>query len=302
MGNCAKRVIVVNPLAKSGRALSIFNQLNLDLSQYSIVETEGPGDGILKARKALEEGAQMIIAAGGDGTVHEVVNGMAGSNVTLGILPIGSVNVLAKELGIPSDIQKALDVIENGRVMNMDLAVMSSRDGGAENKKYFVQLGGVGLDAEVVRSVTQAMKNRWGPFSYVMGFMKACRSWRANITVKMRNQTLYQVQSLLIGNGCFYGGAFKIFKKAERADGLLDILIFRGVGLKSFLTFLLSGFRANQKTIQYFQEEEIVLDSNEPIPIELDGEFVGFTPARFHVLARALAVMIPKERARSCPS
>ena len=154
-------VIILNPAAGNPETTGLAERVESIARRWPVRITSHAGEAAALARRAVEEGFGRIIAAGGDGTVNHVANGIAGSDAALGILPMGTVNVFAMELGLPAnDLERCWEIIEAGNLRLVDLP--------SANGKYFVQLGGVGLDAQVVKETTLAFKRSLGPLSYLI--------------------------------------------------------------------------------------------------------------------------------------
>ena len=154
-------VVILNPAANGERANRWRAQVETLARDSTICATSHPGEAEGMARRAAREGFEKIVAAGGDGTINEVVNGLAGSGATLGLLPMGTVNVFAMELGLPShDLEFCWQIIEGRNTRLVDLP--------NANGKYFVQLAGVGLDAQVVKETSATLKRNFGPLSYLI--------------------------------------------------------------------------------------------------------------------------------------
>src|SRR3954447_8180800 len=156
----SKILVILNPAAHSTRAGGEANHIDHMRGDADFELTSGPGDAGVLAAGAAARGYTTVVAAGGDGTINEVVNGIPGSGASLGVLPVGTMNVFAAELGIPGDLNEAWDVILGGNTREIDLA--------QANQQYFVQLAGVGLDAQVVKETSWSMKRSLGPLSYVV--------------------------------------------------------------------------------------------------------------------------------------
>ena len=288
--------IILNPAARSERAKRLKSQIEALADGVTIKYTEGPGDAEAKAERAVEQGYTTIVAAGGDGTINEVVNGLTGfaenegkqPDVTLGILPIGTVNVFSMELGIPSQLEKAWDVIVRGKTRTVDLA--------RANDHRFVQLAGVGFDAQIVARTEWKSKKRLGPLSYVLTGAQIVTEKPPKIVVKTEEGKTYKGSFVLIGNGRFYGGPFPIFKEAKIDDGLLDICIFEQMNplaLVWYLQGILTGKHTTFPDVRYFKSRSVRVESEERVPVEVDGELLGFLPCEFNVTARALRVLAP---------
>ncbi len=287
---------IFNPAArgeKSRRLCQFLESKMADNPALTLARTRGPGDARPLVMQAVADGYKVILAAGGDGTINEVVNGIGQSGVALGILPLGTTNVFARELGIPLDLAGAWTVIERGRTRTVDLPL--ARFGGTE--RYFVQLAGVGFDAAVVRAASWELKKKIGPFSYVWAGLKAASQKHADVEVGLNNAAhRARGASVLIGNGRFYGGQFKLFPEAKLDDGRLDVCVFENAGFFNMLRYAqaaLRGAHMRLRGVQYFQADQFICRAPATVPFELDGEDVGQAPVQFSVLPRALCVIAP---------
>jgi YegS/Rv2252/BmrU family lipid kinase len=262
--------------------------------------TTGPGDARALAAKALADGFQTIIAAGGDGTVNEVVNGMGDvpggfERARLGVLPLGTINVFARELGIPLGLNQALEVILRGNESRIDLA---SVDLTVENKtarRYLIQLGGAGLDSRAVELVSWRLKKKTGPLAYVIAGLKAYLEKHPVITIT--GETSASGELVLLGNGRYYGGSFRFFPNASLGDGILDACVFPKVTLAGVLRVglgMLTGCPHRFIKSVQIQAREFTLTSPSRVCLEIDGENAGELPARVSVMPKALRVIVSR--------
>src|SRR5438105_1878620 len=251
--------------------------------------TSYPGEAEALARRAVEDGFARIVAAGGDGTVNQVANGIAGSNCALGILPMGTVNVFAMELGLPSDdLLLCWDLIETGNMRLVDLPTA--------NGKCFVQLGGIGLDAQAVKETTLASKRSLGPLSYLISAAHIAARQPPKLFITSGKASVREGSFVLIGNGRLYGGPFPFFKHAVIDDGLLDVVVFKRLGYLEIIKYLQdvvfsSDIRAPE--IEYFQTRRLHITSDQDVPLELDGELAGNCPVEFQIRQKSLRVLAP---------
>ena len=168
-----KLFVIFNPAARGEKSQRIRRFLETKTgSSITLAPTQRAGEARHLAARAVTEGYRVVVAAGGDGTINEVINGLGASGAALGVLPLGTVNVFARELGIPRRVEAAWAVIENGRTRTIDLARAES-NGVA---RYFMQLAGVGVDARAVRAASWELKKRIGPLSYVWAGLKMTKS------------------------------------------------------------------------------------------------------------------------------
>jgi len=283
-------IVILNPTAGSPEHIRSWQERIESLAGYCPVRvTADSGEAEALAKRAVEEGFTRIVAAGGDGTVSQVANGLVGSNATLGVLPIGSVNVFAMELGLPAhNLQRCWDIIEDTNVRLVDLP--------SANGKYFVQLGGVGLDAQVVKETSLAFKRSFGPLSYLISATHIAARQPPKLFIESEHTSVEEGSFVLIGNGRLYGGPFPFFKHAIIDDGLFDVVVFKRLGYLEIVKYLQDVvFSSDIKVpeIEYFQTRQLRITSEQDVPLELDGELAGNCPVDFRIRKRALRVLAP---------
>jgi diacylglycerol kinase (ATP) len=282
-------VVILNPAAGNEEAKNWEKRIESITGGCLIHTTSHPGEAEALARRAVMEGFGKIVAAGGDGTVNEVVNGLAGSNVALGLLPIGTVNVFAMELGLPShNLELCWDVIQGEDMRLVDLP--------SANGKCFVQLAGVGLDAQVVKETSLAFKRTLGPLSYLISAAQIAARQPPKLFIESENAPVEEGSFVLIGNGRLYGGPFPFFKHALIDDGLFDVVVFKRLGYLEIIKYLQdvvfsSDIRVPE--IEYFQTQRLRITSEQDVPMELDGELAGACPVDFQIKEKALRVLAP---------
>ena len=244
------------------------------------------------AAEGAREGFETIIAAGGDGTVNEVANGIFGTGATFGILPVGTMNVFAAELGIPvNNLPRAWQIIEQGHVRQLDLPVA--------NEDCFVQLAGIGLDAEVVRQTTPDFKKAMGPLSYLLTLAQVAFVTPPRVRLEPCDSHVREGSFVLIGNGRLYGGPFVLFKDAHMEDGLLDVLVFQSQShwdVVRYFQAIAFGSHPDLPDVEYFQTRSMLVSSAGEVPVELDGELSGKLPCRFALSEQKLDVLAPPGR------
>src|SRR5260370_10919731 len=224
-------LVILNPAAHSERALRKRAQVESLAWDCVFSAAPRPGDAELSAGRGVEEGFEKIVAAGGDGTINEVVNGLAGASVTLGLLPIGTMNVFATELGLPvHDLEFCWNIVKSNSTRSVDLA--------KANQKFFVQLAGVGLDAQVVKETSSQLKRNFGPLSYLISAAQIAARQPPRLLIQSEDASIDEGSFVLVGNGRFYVGPFPFFNQAVIADGLLDVVVFKRLGSFQVITFL----------------------------------------------------------------
>jgi diacylglycerol kinase (ATP) len=272
--------VIMNPSAHSERAQRSLDAIQRLAAGADLRFTTGQGDARRMSAEAARAGAEVVVACGGDGTVSEVANGLAGTNTALGVVPIGTMNVFSKELGIPAELGAAWAVIERGLVREIDLP--------EANGAHFIQLAGVGLDAQVVKETSWESKKRLGPLSYIFSAAQIAARTPPLLRVET-DEAVREGSFVLIGNGRFYGAKLVLFPNARPDDGKLDVLVFKNLGyldIARYVGGVLIGHHTDLADVEYFQASELRVTSDEPVPVELDGELFGDVPVTFRMCAR----------------
>jgi len=234
----------------------------------------------IKLAESAKDNYDIIIAAGGDGTINEVINGMVNSDATLVIIPFGSTNVLACELGIPDDPKKAAGLITKGKKIKMDLGYAKT----SKESRYFSMMLSVGPFAQVIKDTTPKFKKRWGKIAYPLRLIKLLFRYKWHkIYVKHKiESTGYFV---IVANIKYYGGEYEIADKANMRDGLLDLVII-------VLIFSIASGKLNKfSRKEYYKTKEVEIYSHHNMQIQVDGEILGMTPVRVEIIPKALNVI-----------
>lgn len=290
--------VILNPAARSMKAAGKLEQVRKLDPAPELHLTSSSGDAALIAERLARVGHKVIVAAGGDGTVNEVLQGICKVNAeraspaehcALGVLPVGTMNVFSLELGMKAaDLDSCWRSIVSGRRREIDLW--------SANGHYFVQLAGVGLDAEIIQLTPWEMKKKLGPLSYAIGAVTAWQQKAPVLTVHMDGRPPMQGSVVLIGGGVHYGGPFPLFRNARNDDGLLDVLIFRQLGyweIAQLLRAVLIDGYEKSLDLDYFQVRALRVTCDErEVPFELDGELSGFSPVDFSPAGFSLRVAV----------
>jgi diacylglycerol kinase (ATP) len=292
--------VIFNPAARGEKARRFRRQLDAIGAQCALKATTAPGIARRLAAEAVTDGFDLIVAAGGDGTVNEVLNGIGDApdgfaRARLGVLPLGTVNVFARELKIPLRVESAWEVLQREHEIKIDLPRVEFSAGGVLQKRYFVQLAGAGLDARAIELVDWQHKKQVGKLAYVIAGLKALCEKKPAITVCANGQSATG-ELVLVGNGRFYGGSFAILPLADLRDGRLDICVLPRVNwtalLRSLPGLLLRG-KLPASVAQHLSAETFELTSETAAAFELDGEWVGKLPATFSIEREKLRVVMP---------
>ena len=290
--------VIFNPAARGNKARHFRHHLDEIGGQSALKATAAPGDARRLATAAIADGFDLIVAAGGDGTVNEVLNGIGDApngfeRASLGVLPLGTVNVFARELKIPLRLERAWEILRRGREMKIDLGCAEFSADDVRKKQFFAQLAGAGLDARAIELLDWPLKKKIGPLAYVIAGLKALREKKPEIKVSVNGQN-FSGELILIGNGKFYGGSFAIFPAADLRDGILDVCIFPRVDFPTLFRCIpdfLTRQKLPEKIVRRFQAEKFELVCESAAAFELDGEWAGNLPVTFSVEREKLRVV-----------
>jgi YegS/Rv2252/BmrU family lipid kinase len=283
--------LIFNPKARSQKGGRVLRFLMGHANRFAMYATNHAGEARELAARFAAEGEPVVIAAGGDGTLNEVVSGLAGTSTVLGVLPAGTMNVFAREMGIPFDsLERALAVIDGGFVREVDLF--------EANGSPFVQMAGVGFDAQVIEETSWEAKKMLGPLAYLLAAVKVLGERPPKMEVICADGRREEGVAVLAGNGSLYGGQFRFFRNADNRDSKLDVLVYKEAGYRLVLDSLrglaFGGIDLLASTA-YFQTESFTVRADREVPVEVDGEWIGrFAEVRFVETANRLRVLAPE--------
>jgi YegS/Rv2252/BmrU family lipid kinase len=295
VGGCALQTLhfILNPIAGHGSALSAFSQMESLLRsrgiRYTVVRSAYPGHARELAKKALKSRA-LVVAVGGDGTVHEVSSAMANTGVPMGIFPCGTGNDAARPLKIPMEPEKVLDLLLHKSPQLIDM--------GLANDTYFLNVGGFGFDVDVLVN-TEKYKKRFnrGMGAYLLGiFNSLCKLRLIKTTVKTENET-FTTNALLVSaaNGTHFGGGMNVAPQADLTDGLFDVCIASDVNRFTVLRLLAKFVKGKHlglpRFIRYFRAKEVSFLTPEGISVQVDGEIIEKAPVTFRIAPKALLLV-----------
>lgn len=284
--------VIFNPLARSQKGERVRRFITSQPDRFALHATNHAGEAREMAERFAAEGEPVVIAAGGDGTLNEVVSGLAGSASLLGVLPVGTMNVFAREMGIPFDsLERAFQVIERGFIREVDLF--------EANGSPFVQMAGVGFDAMVIEETSWELKKLLGPLAYLLAAVKVLGESPPKIEVICPDGRREEGVAVLAGNGSLYGGQFKFFRNANNRDSMLDVLVYKEAGYRLVLDSLRGlayGGIDMQASTSYFQAEKFIVRADREVPVQVDGELIGrFSEVHFVETPNRLRVLAPEE-------
>ncbi len=298
-GGVTTCVLIRNPASRRSldemrlaRAVAIAREAGWNITATA---TDREGHATEIARDAAARGIDVVIVNGGDGSINEVINGIANTPTALAVLPGGTANVWAKETGMQQDCVGAMRDIIGGVRRRVDL--------GMAGERYFLLMAGVGFDALVVPSISVRMKRRFGAAAYVITGIRAIfRTQAWHVRMRLDEATLdVPLYWMIVGNTCSYGGIANILYQAVADDGVLDVGIMQRGGARRVVV---DGIRVLRKqhrlapslvpgaNVQYLRAGAIEV-ATPGLPVQIDGERAGVTPMRFAIAPLALTVIVP---------
>jgi diacylglycerol kinase (ATP) len=292
--------VICNPTSGGGAYDPHEIRDELDGMELDWIETKGPQDAV-DAAQHWEEG--LLIVAGGDGTVNDVVNGLGRAGfpegVTLGILPSGTGNDLAATLCIPEEPELAEDIIRQNRERRLDVGRVRSEGIG---ERFFINVATGGLGAEISDANDEELKKRWGKLSYLRASLEVAKDF------DVRDLTLYldgeerrvKAVNIAVGNCRYTGGGWPATPKANPEDGLLDVVVIETLGVADLLELapaaLAESDYLGSDGVLFVRAKEIRVETQPPgLEFTADGEIIGNEPARFSILPQALKVLVGPE-------
>ena len=299
-----KAELIVNLTAGGGKPhkylSTVLEYLKENGLKFKVCTTSRQGEAVELAQKAADNGAELIVSVGGDGTVNEIVNGIMKSkkDPALGIIPLGWANDFIKSTGIPFDIIKACKILIKGKTKKIDIGVIN-------HQTYFVNICGIGFDAEVAHLANQ-LKNRhpnWNTLSayvYVFATIKKLLSPFGYHEVKIKidgQKTQSKILFIAVGNGKIYGGRFNITPEAILDDGLLEVCVVKEMGRFKYLSIIpkvFKGTHASIKGVNFYRAKEVTIQSSKTILAQVSGEVIeGQKEFAITLLPKSLKLIVP---------
>jgi diacylglycerol kinase (ATP) len=262
---------------------------------FDSIATTGPGHAGEIARQEVDRGAELILVAGGDGTINEVVNGMAFSDVPLGVLPAGTANVLACELGIGKSMERAAETLADSVLERIALGSISSAV--QASPRYFLMMAGVGLDADIVYHLNPRLKEATGKVAYwIAGFSKVGHRI-PEFTVEANGRE-YCASFALMSRVRNYGGDLEIAPTISLLDDEFEMVLFEGESSFGFLKYMLAVVVHQQQsmrgiTILRTRHAAFSAAHDQQIHLQADGEYIGVAPARVEIVPNAITLLVP---------
>jgi diacylglycerol kinase (ATP) len=301
--HCAKMnlmqfAVILNPAAGRGRGAKMRPMVEKALPDAEIIETKRAGDATELARDAAKKGAQIVVAAGGDGTLGEVLNGIYGSGAKLGILPLGTGNDFARCIGIGTKVDFALEVLKTGHFRAVDVGIIENETG----KRFFLNVAGAGFDSRVAARINAhrpaILSKLGGTAAYLVAGICEVHAHQLSQVRLVLDGKVIESRAVLcaIANASSYGGGMRVAPDADLSDGLFDVCLIKDVEKWEFVRAfpgVFSGKHVHHPKVEMFRAAKIEFSSDPPLPILVDGEIMSQTPARFEMVTRAIEIVAP---------
>jgi len=286
--------LIYNPTAKRASEKKVVKAIRFLRSKGYEVEvrfTEQKGNAESLAREGITESPSLIIAAGGDGTFNEVINGIVGSEVPMAILPLGTTNVLAKELGIPENVEGAMEIAVNSTPKTVSLGKISGiredqlTPHPSPHTRYFVLMAGIGFDGKAVFGVNETLKRISGKGAYIYSALKTLSGFSPGELLFTIDGETYSGYSAVIAKAAKYGGHFKISPHARLIDPVLYACLFKGekrLDIIRYVSGMVLGRHLRFRDIAYVKATTVEIRGD--AHIQIDGDYFGKTPARVELV------------------
>ncbi|MFZ1219711.1 MAG: diacylglycerol kinase family protein [Chthoniobacterales bacterium] len=293
----ARTCVILNPSAGSARDPDELAERIGRLLDANVYLTTKVGSEARLTRTAIRQGAELIVAVGGDGTLNGVINGIAenAANVRVGLIPLGTGNDFARTLGLPTDLEAAIEVVRAGETRAIDLVRVTS-----DEVRYFINVSAGGFSGLVNEKLTPEMKKTWGPLAYLRSAAAALPELRAYQTTLAFDNTeslMLDLYNVVVANGRYVAGGTLIAPEASVDDGMFDVILIQKRSAPELALLAASvalGTHLSSDAIVFRRAAKLTVNSKPGMWFNVDGELVGNEPARFEILPRALRFAVPK--------
>ena len=288
--------VILNPTAGSVTDGEELLKRLSSLDPAGIDVTEKEGDAALFAKRAIRQHAEYIIAAGGDGTLNEVINGIAqdANDVVVGLLPLGTGNDFARSLKLPTPVNDNLVILRAANTRQIDLVRVRS-----DKVRYFVNVSAGGFSGLVNEKLTPELKRSWGPLAYVRSAAAALpelHAYRTKVELSDGEKLDLDLYNMIVANGTFVAGGLPVAPEADLSDGLLDVILIpkRSTGEMVLLAAqIVLGNHIGSQSVIFRRTSRLSVKSRPGMWFNADGELVGNEPAMFEIIPRALRFVVP---------
>jgi YegS/Rv2252/BmrU family lipid kinase len=292
-----KITIIANPVAGRGRAYKIIHRLTQHWPyqdwEYEFLSTRCPEHAGILALEQLPNPPDLLAVCGGDGTLHEVVSRVSNPPFPVALLPAGTANVLARDLGLPFDPVRALEVALKRAVRRVDLGMLTAR-----GQHAFLLMAGVGFDAYVASKVRPAIKNKLGMFAYFISTLHSLATYAFPEFQVSVGDEHFTATSCLIANAKGYGGGLIFTPAADMVDGLFDVLVLEGRPKLGYLRFLFNAWRGRPKSYSWIRQlraSSLKVTGPRGLWVQADGELIGTLPLEVSIVRQAFPLVVPPE-------
>jgi YegS/Rv2252/BmrU family lipid kinase len=300
-----RTVFLVNPASANGGTGKRWPELAHRAARLGLEGTtlfsERPGQLIELAERASRDGAELVVAVGGDGTLNEVVNGLvrAGGSTELATIPLGTGMDFVRTYGIPTQFDDAVRNALEGATKTIDVGRVTYREwSGADGERYVANVGSVGMSAAVAQRANGMSKALGGKATFFYALARVFFEWDNTVVSVQLDDTDREARmhDVIVANGQWHGGAMLLAPEAKPDDGLFDVVLIGDVTKRDFVTTapkIYKGTYLAHPKVELLRSRTVAVSAPEHLPIELDGEQVGTTPARFEIVPAALRVRVP---------
>ena len=293
-------LVIYNPTAGRRRVSRLWRVLDVLVAhgvRLEVVETRHAGHAGLLAREAARRGSELVVAAGGDGTIAEVASGLDGLDAPLGIIPLGTANVLAHELSLPTDANGLAAVLARGQVVPLWPGIARGRSG----SRLFVQMLGIGFDAHVVHRISRPVKRALGRGAYVLQTLRELPRYDfAPVRLRIDGEAAV-AGSVIIAKGSLYGGPYLLAPEARTDAPGFSVMLFEQAGIAAALlagAALPLNLLGRVPGLVHRRASEVVLPDEAGRPAQADGDPAGTTPLHVSDALAPLRLMVGREAAR----
>jgi YegS/Rv2252/BmrU family lipid kinase len=296
-------VFLVNPASGNGATGKRWPELAQRAAKLGLhgetLFSERPGHLIELGRSAIDAGATSLVAVGGDGTLNEVANAAAGRNVELATIPLGTGMDFVRTYGIPKKFDDAVRVAIEGKTRTIDAGRVRYRTWqGTEAERWFANVGSVGMSGAVAQRANGMSKALGGKLTFFYALTRVFLEWEnTEVIVRLdEGERRGRMHDVILANGVWHGGGMMLAPDASPDDGLFDVILIGDIGKLDFLTTapkIYKGKHVTHPKVEVVRSSRVEIDAGEHLPIEVEGEQIGSTPATFEVVPGALRLRVP---------